>query len=819
MSSMIIRNVSVVGCSMAFSIPVAVPFQSRSLSSTIGSRRSHGRPRPSQLPALPKLFTHSVRMSTADRETTRTTTVATDDGILPRGAFTLVLEVKFKNDITLQDAKAILFEYGRKTCSEPEVLRCDIIYTVTKRGVPTGPYFQIWTTYENSRAYMDHERTSHATKLRVYLENPHGTDNAVLLTKLSHTVTLLRPVYPEPAGWQSNLDLDPSEDYVPTKRVTLSLPNSRGSMSDQESGNGNAQRKALNKLITNVGLEDVKIIVATACASSSETVRPLRGACEEYLKQAERSASIVRTGILVNRNNPYQHYILTVHDGDAMDAACFDTDVGSDYISDDGWKVSLCHGVFPDKVGWEIYIDENEAARRGFIEPTPAPPPSFPTSSAIARKEAAPSHGPRCRLLFGVTAFDDLKTYVRDLAGKQTGEVRVMFVAGWNQSRLYPLLHQLEYDRNKDVGQIIFNFGLSVRSCLLTVDTIREGIAAMRLFEADIVLGFGSGTVLDLTKLLGRFGKCTDDELHMYLSAIENSIESDEEQVILKVDRDPTGAMLVPATIGPGIEMKDMCIVGGQRKDGEWRRLPVYFDDRGLGIQPTMTTVLYDARLASPRRYMAKDAAQGALTIACAAIDTLMILVGSDDSTAQSLATQALGLSFKNVIPALREPETSSGQARDPLVKSRMMGGIAADNIGKLGLIMRLSLAVVDALVNGRDPHIFRVVVTRVTMGVIHVLCEDSFADVAGDLLKTIYQTMNVNGTHAIVQTMLRRTDDCNMPLLPHVGMVRRRIPEVATRVSLALNKVECSKVESIFKDANRIQQALESAISHEYEL
>lgn len=814
------RNGFVVKNSVTFSTAVTAPLRLASLPSSTICYRSHSRPRQFYVRALPKDLVSSISMSTAGPQTARTATVLTDDGILPRGAFTLVLEVKFKFDISTRDAKAILFEYGRKTCAEPEVLRCDIIYPVTRRGVPTGPYFQIWTTYENSRAYMDHERTSHAAKLRVFLENPRGTDNAVLLTKLSRAVTLLRPVYPEPAGWQTNLDTDTSGDYALTKRVMLPSSRRQNFNSDDPGvQDDSARRKALNNLIANVGLEDVKIIVATAYAASSETVRALRSVCEEYLKRAERSPSIVRTGILVDRNNPYQHYVLTVHDSKAPDGACFDTDLGSDYISDDGWTVSLCHGVFPDKIGWEVYVDEEEAARRGFTEPPPALPSFTPATSAIAKKPLASSHGPRCRLLFGETAFDDLKKYVRELAGKPTGEVRVMFVSGWNQSRLHPLLHQLEYDRNKDVAPIVHKFGLSVRSCLLTTDTIREGIIAMRDFKADIVLGFGGGTVLDLTKLLGRLGNFTDDELKTCLSAIENGVESSAEQIILDADRIPVGVMLLPSTIGPGVEMKDMCIVAGKRKDGEWRRLPIYFDDRKLGVQSALTTVLYDARLVSPRRYMAKDAAQGALATACAAIDTLIALVGTDDSTAHSFASHALATGYKNVIPALREPEHASGQARDPLLKCRMMGGIAADSVGRLGLIMRLSLAVVDALVDGRDPHVFRVVTTRVTIGVVSVLCDEVFTDLSKDLLETIYRSMNVNGKHDIAKMMLRRADDCDVSLLPQIGMVRRRIPDVATRVSTALNKIECNAIEAVFRDGSRVGQALENALSQQYEL
>lgn len=770
-----------------------------------------------------------IQMTGPNRQVSNgTSRVVVDNNILPRGAFTLVLRVKLKSHISIKDGKALLAEYARWTCNESGVLRCDVLYEVTKRGAPKGPYYDIWTTFENSHAYMEHERTAHAAKLRICLDDPFVKDTATLLTKLARDVSLLRPLRPLPAGWRSSLQHDTGNS--PKSAARAILPSLTDTLNQtfgtpQPAETDEQQRQALNRLIANVGLEDVKILIATATALSSDAMRFIRKFCESYLEEMEESAGIVRTGLLVDRNDPCKIVLMSVHDADDADGASFDLELAADFLDDDGWFVTRYFGVFPDKIGWERYIDEEEAVRMGFVAPAPGvhlpPSPLEKDSSALAPKNANPP-GPRYRLLYGTSAFENLKMYIRELADMPEQEVRVMFVSGWNESRLAPLLQQLEYNRNVEPSPIRYKFGVNVSNCMITTQSIRLGIEALHEFGAHIVLAYGGGTVIDMAKILTRLALCKKTQLDELLGAIDDAIERDAAQVILKVPHHPFRVMLLPTALGPGVEMTDTSIVGGTTINGIWRHIPVYFDESAARstLQPTLKTVLIDSRLCAPRRFSPLYAGQAAVYNTCVAIDVALSSHKSDSNvSARTLALQAAGLCYNSILRALREPHHSSGEARDALTKACMSLGIAADTVGHIGVSIRITLAIVDAIFRERLSFTFRHAMVRVTIAIMTRLCADDMADVANESLHEISRAMNVNGKQDIPRMLLRRADDSNILLLPRVGLSNRLIPQIADRVSTHLSQVECNAIEKKFHNSQLIQQVLSSACAQEYEL
>lgn len=782
-----------------------------------------------------KLSMPIVRMSGSRNQKVSHTAplVMSEDTILPQGAFTLVLTVKLRANIAVGDAKALLSEYGRCTCAELAVLRCDVLYEVTKRGVMKGQYFHIWITFENSRAYIDHERTSHACKLRICLDNPNGGDNAVLLTKLSHSVALLRPVRPTATDWRSCLSSGVNDSVATSRSPLRSLSQALNSTLGVPRSSGvDGQRESLNRLVANVGLEDVKILISSATATNPDAMRLLRSLCEQYLADLEKSAGIVRTGLLIDRNDPFAVVLVSVHDADDSDGAFFDLQLAEDCISDPGWSVKRFGSVFPDKIGWEKHVDETEAVRLGLVEAPPNVLSATPVETGLMKRTVTPT-GPTCRLLYGTSAFDNTKQYVRDLAGMQTGEVRVLFICGWNQARLHPLLVQLEYNRHTDPGRIVYKFGPVYYSCQVSAANIRKGITAIREFEPDIILGFGGGSVMDMAKLLSRFCNCSDAQLDHLLGKVDHAVDTSAPQLVLQMECKPKPLMLIPTFIGPGAELTDVCIIGGKTEKGPWRRLPLYFDDTNFlstASQSSSKVVLVDSRMSAPRRILAEHTAPSAICNTCIGIDVLLSAVGvgmgsggdgdgDERSSVTSWALQVVSLSFANVLLVRREPEYSPGGPRDALVKARTSLGLAADSVGHIGVCVRLALGVLDALVDGRWPFSFRNCLVRVAIAVIDELCADEYADLVGDTLRDVTRAMQVDGKSEIARQLLNRAEDCNMPLLRGVGMVSRTIPDIAQHVSSCLQQVECNDVEAVFRDCGRVERVLFKAISQEYEL
>lgn len=748
-------------------------------------------------------------------------------GILPEGAFTLVLKIRFKPDLRKSDVKSLLSEYGRATCAEPHVLRCDILYEIDRQNRPRSAFYEIWTTFQDAQAYMDHERTQHATKLRVYLENPTGGDNAVLFTKLSFSVSLLRPIRPDVSAWRSSLDVELLQRPPPappsTRPYFMPVPPAPPSPQPPrvDDPNINHKRRALDRLISSVGLEDVKILTAAATAPSLDDVRALKTHCETYLASLDDNPGIVRTGLLIDRNDPFTVVMLTVHDAADRDGATFDLDFASDHISDAGWTVRRLCAVFPDKIGWERYVDEDEAARMGLLESPPTKPPPPPAEEVTSIQETTPPEptGPRFRLAHGDTAFNNLKQYIRDLAGRPDGDLKVMFVNGWNEGRLHGVLHQLDYDRNTDPGRIHCKFGLSILSCEVTTANLLRGISFLRDFAPHVILGYGGGSAMDMAKALARVANCSSEELDAIVASIDEAADARAAQVVVDVTARPLPLLLVPNNAGPGAELTESVVFARETGPGQrWKRLPVYFADTRAGLHAEVSrTIVSDSRLLAGRRLDGSDAASGGLMQTCLALDVLLSLTGTGD-TGRRLALDALGTAYRNIIRALREPIHSSGVSRDGLCKARTELGMALDSVGRLGVCVRISLAVIDELVDGRSAHVFRIVMTRVTAAIVDELCSDELDAVVGTTLREASRMMNVFGKTDVCNQILRRADDCDVPLLRRVGMVRRLNSQVAAEVAHNLRELpELSDVERLFCDPARVERVLDAAIEQDF--
>ncbi|KAI0563891.1 bifunctional acetaldehyde-CoA/alcohol dehydrogenase [Gracilaria domingensis] len=731
-------------------------------------------------------------------------------GVLPQGAYTVLLRVKMKEKLNATEQKIILAEYARNSCAEQGVIRCDVLFRVDKLGIAKDDFYDIWISFTDPRAYTEHERTSHAAKLRLCLEDPCGGDSSKLLTKLAHSVSLLRLVRPEITEWVSAFDFETQNAPPITEKVGGSL---------KVKDDPDRIRRSLDMLISSVGLEDVVVLVATASAFSIESTRSLRQECEEYLTDLERSPGIVRTGVLVDKNDPYRIIMMTVHDSSDRAGACFDMELASDYITYDGWTVRRCHAVFPDKVGWEKKLSEEDQRRflgevveERFEQILEGP-------GALMKYDRGEAEDSKMRLLQGVGSFDMLKECIRSMTQISTGIIRTLLIGGWNQSRLHPLLIQIEYDKFRDPFEIRWRFGQAVGSTEIGTQLLRKALIDVTDFRPDVIVGYGGGTVMDMTKLLGRLGKASQSDLETYLNTIDGAAEADAPTIGLPITSPPIPVILIPTTVGSGAEMTEWCIVAGRRKNGSIRRLPLFFFDRpGTMRLVTEKTAIQESRLINPRRLSGPHASQGALELVCLAIDTLMGLQEHLNDQASQFAIRGLRQAYRVIMDARREPVNASGHSRDPLIEAKTLIGLASDGLGRPGVCVRLCLAVLDSLVDGRLPTAFREVLTRVSIATVEE-CVENRPEEGRRTFQEILKATNHNYKSQLVTDMLRKAEDCDVRLLPMMGMARRSIAEVAKRVSRYLESERLSPLEEYLKQTGVLERILWRAIGQEYEL
>lgn len=751
------------------------------------------------------------------------------NSILPKGVFTICFKVSFPEEISFRDRKVILSDYGRKSCAEPGVLRCDALYQITSRGEPKNKFFELWVSFVDARAYMDHEKTSHAAKLRLCLHNPSGGDNSVMLTKLAHDLTLLRTVWPEVEEWRSPFGDSNTEEGPPKQ--------------DSRTESSKDVRSSLSKLISNVGLENVRILISTASATSQEASRKLRKECEAYLKQLERGAGTVRTVILVDRHDPFQITLMSVHDPSDEDGACFDLELGRDYITDYGWQCRQCSAIFPDKVGWEKPLSKE--LQQELMGSIPNKPPSLipeeeekandmtkggslqktetqQGSGSLAKKNQLDPSGPKLRLLQGPSAFNSLKKYVREIAKAPVGDVRVALFGGWNGARLHFIICQLEYDARIDQGRIDFECGPQVVSTEVTTSMIRKGVAFIKEYKPDLIIGSGGGGVMDYVKTVGKLVNVSDEELESILAKIDDAADREVDEFSFVKTAASFPIFLLPSTVGSCSLLTEACILTGRKKNGSRHRMFVdILDEADLLRQVGEKTVLIDSRLVSPIRLDGFHAAQGAMQLMCHGIDYFIAMHEHPKEQGMVFVLQGFAQGFNQIIPALREPFKATGQSRDPLINARTSIALAIDTVQRMGICLRMTLAVLDALVDGRHATVFRMVFIRLTIAVLQELRELEPQNRASKfILKNIVKVTETGDEDGLVKKMLEHAEDCDVHLLKEMGMARRTIPSIAARVGKGIENMEgSSSLECVLADRGRLERILHSALNQEYEL
>eukprot|EP00177_Eucheuma_denticulatum_P006281 GFKZ01011458.1.p1 GENE.GFKZ01011458.1~~GFKZ01011458.1.p1 ORF type:complete len:811 (-),score=111.61 GFKZ01011458.1:164-2596(-) len=751
-------------------------------------------------------------------------TPSTSPPVLPSGPVTIVLQIRFRPGLTLSDQKALLSEYARHTCADPGVIRCDVMYQVNSQGLPKSSSFDIWLFFEQHSAYLAHEKTSHAGKLRMWLANPSGGDNAVILTKLSFASRVLHAVYPKASEWKSHINYSVESPEQRDRRVADAAVSMLRSEPSRAGGVSDTYRKSLEVLLSHVGLENVIVLVASATAASESVVPALIGLCEEYIDGLEKVASVVRTGIFAERNRPLEVVLVSVHDAESRDGAFFDADFVTDFLDDDGWKVRRFYSVFPDKVGWERTNEhgewESETQQDSFLRPIKGPQESSANKPAVQALGMNNEENLNSRLIHGAGAFDKLKAVIREVTGIASGTVKVMIICGWNASRVAPLLSQIQVEKEKDPGVIRRKQGLAVFTCMPNVKRLRQGMAFVREYEPDIIIGYGGGSVLDMTKIVGRLGHASREEVEDCIAKINEAARNDAGRLMITPLSQAIPVLLIPGKVTPGSEMAEMCIIEGEAGKRRSRRMVIDFVDRpGLLRSHNERVIINDSRVIAPRRLPGRFAAQGALMLVCRGLETIISAYENPDLETMTQVEEGIKNAYDNTLPALREPANATGSSRDPLAAAQTQIGLVADCVGRLGVCTRLALAVVDELLDGPQPLAFQMILIRVTVALVEEL-ERWTAPEADRIMVALMVAMGMKTGAEVVRSFSHRAEDVDCLLLSQHGLVRRKIPTIAAHVrKTILEEPVSTYLERRLAEEGVFESVLYSAIDQKYEL
>jgi alcohol dehydrogenase class IV len=325
------------------------------------------------------------------------------------------------------------------------------------------------------------------------------------------------------------------------------------------------------------------------------------------------------------------------------------------------------------------------------------------------------------RVLHGSGAFQQIEAKLRRLCDASIDSpLSVFAVSGWNEARLQPLV--MELDAGMDASRVALNIGVGVFGASATLAKVAAGVTSARRHQSDVVVGFGGGAVLDISKAVAALSKLSASDVSAVLSKIRDAAEAGRMTCEICLECPALPLMLVPSTVGSCVEVSDRALLNATLKDGSVRRISVCFTNSATPRQMAVV----DPRLVIPRRMNSQDAAMGGLQALCFAIDVL--LCPAAPKQARDLAERAIVRGRDAIMRARREPVSSDGPARDVIVDAAMFSALAREACGGLGVATCLSIAMLD----GAEPTPcgldgpLRIIIPRVSAAIASELHEIS---------------------------------------------------------------------------------------------
>lgn len=416
----------------------------------------------------------------------------------------------------------------------------------------------------------------------------------------------------------------------------------------------------------------------------------------------------------------------------------------------------------------------------------------------------------RIQLVSGNGAFTNIEAKMRQLCGKKSGVLRVFAVSGWNEARLQPLV--MEMDEGVDAGRIDFNIGANVFGASATISKVAAGVSTARMHEADIIVGFGGGAVMDTAKSIAALVKMSPNDVSKVLSAVHDAASNGNMALEVKLGHASAPLMLIAGTTGSGVEVAEQAILNASLKNGNnFKRIAVVFNNAKHGSQMAIA----DPRLVIPRRFNSRDAAMGGLQALCFALDASLCPHAPEQAI--KLAFRALRLGSTSIIRARREPESSDGPARDMLVECSTYAGLAREACGGVGLATCISLSLLD----GAEPTTcgldgpLRIVLPRVTAAMISA-STPAMKKRAAIVAQLILRRDDADSDD-LVRWLLMTAEDIGVSLLDFIGVYAKDAERAANAV--VEGKLVSSCVDSELVNVNSIVAIITAAASQEFEL
>lgn len=273
------------------------------------------------------------------------------------------MRLDFHAHVSEQDACAVAGEYARKTCAEPNILRCDALVA---NGVIT-----VWTVFSDDIARASHEIGAAAAQLRLSLapkERPHGRSEE--LARLAAEFRSYKIIWPRARNaWRSSLSSAISDNAEAVTGGNVEGWAGRSPIRNENIDCENIRSAKDGPCVliarARVAEEDYADDVNDLCVRYARERLSERDSCnsENSLRALHRRSrflnDVIRVSVLRTVGDASAITVCQVSTGASSGASDFDVDLAAELLDSSGWSIEVHTTVFPDLRGWHI-VDLND---------------------------------------------------------------------------------------------------------------------------------------------------------------------------------------------------------------------------------------------------------------------------------------------------------------------------------------------------------------------------------------------------------------------------------------------------------------------------
>eukprot|EP00871_Galdieria_phlegrea_P003024 jgi/Galph1/3722/GphlegSOOS_G2424.1 len=439
---------------------------------------------------------------------------------------TRILRFHLPPGLLQRDVLSILQEYGRRTCGETDCIRVNIVQveSITENDSKEQicqPNEQLFFTFEafRSKEAMDsHEYLSHTVELRKFLHKYCVLEKNDQQLEVEQYIDC-HSFFPFRNGW--NL----KKSYAPLRTPDPKDP-------------WKQRKRALDLLAKDVGVQSISIRITRIVAKKSEYLFHLRKQLTRLARYFVSKKGVMRLDVMEEEELPKRFVILEAYESNDL------ANLGALQLEWEGkmnddilpfcdvsrqtvWKG---RNVFPDPEEWTLPRQE-----------------SLTDAAGTSRFDVFQ----RMAFVFGVGALEKVSSYA-----KRFGR-RVLIITGWNQSRIDPLLWELDAEVSQGNLQILPP--ISVPG-MLSVVGFEDLVQNVRIRNPDVIIGMGGGSALDAAKALATFSHPDNICLNSFIQQL-NAAEKRQQLVLDYHSEGPlVPLLLIPSRPTLGAEVSHACL-------------------------------------------------------------------------------------------------------------------------------------------------------------------------------------------------------------------------------------------------------------------